>query len=81
MAYLTTTKSDNVFCYVALMDKGTEMLYTDTTGALPVCSINGNQCYYVAYDYNTHYINAWSVDDLMDETIIKTFGEIFKYME
>jgi hypothetical protein len=73
--------ANNVFCFAALAGNNTGICYTDATRALPVRSIDGNQYYYVAYDYDTNYIDARPVEDLTDETIIKTFDEIFKEME
>jgi hypothetical protein len=81
MAFPTTRLQTTFFCFAALADKNTGMFYTNATGALPVRSINGNQYYYVAYDYDTNYIDARPIEDLTDETIIKTFDEIFKEME
>jgi hypothetical protein len=74
-------KVNNVFCFAALSDKNKGTLYTDATGALPVQSIDGNQYYYVKYDYNTNYVNAVPVEDLTDTTIIQTFDTIFEDME
>ena len=36
-------KECNMFCYAALAEKQMGTLYTDTTGALPVKSLDGNQ--------------------------------------
>ena len=71
----------NVFCFTVLADKNKGTLYTDATGALPVRSIDGNQYYYVAYDYDTNYVHAVPVEDLTDAAIIKTFDKIFNKME
>ena len=43
----------NIFCYAALADKQQGTLYTDATGALPARSMDANQYYFIAYDYNT----------------------------
>ena len=50
--------TNNIFCYAALADKQTGTLYTDATGSLPARSLDGNQLYLVAYDYDTNYIFA-----------------------
>ena len=47
---------NNIFCFAALVDKQNGTLYTDATGALPVVSLEGNQYYFVAYDYDTNAI-------------------------
>ncbi len=54
---------NNVFCYAALADKQTGTIYTDATGALPHVSLEGNQYYFVAYDYDTNAIFAIPVKD------------------
>ena len=48
---------NNVFCFAALAEKQTGTLYTNATGALPVMSLEGNQYYFVAYDYDTNAIS------------------------
>ena len=72
------TGYNNVFCYAALADKQTGTIYTDATGALPHVSLEGNQYYFVAYDYDTNAIFAIPIKDLKDDTIIAAFDEIFK---
>ena len=71
----------NVFFFAALTDKNKGTLYTYATGALPVQFIDGNQYYYVAYDYDTNYVHAVPVKDLTDATTIKIFDTIFEDME
>ena len=68
---------NNVFCFAALADKQTGTLYTDATGALPVMSLEGNQYYFVAYDYDTNAIFAIPIKKLKDDSIIAAFDEIF----
>ena len=48
------------------------------TGALPAVSFEGNQYYFIAYDYNTNYIYASPVQNLKGETLINTFDTIFQ---
>ena len=40
-------------------------------------SLDGNQYYFVAYNYNNNYICAVPIPDLKDDTIIKAFDGIF----
>ena len=70
----------NVLCFATLADKNKGTLLTDAINALLVQSIDGNQYYYVAHDYNTNYVDAVSVKDLTNATIIKTFNKIFEDM-
>ena len=44
----------NIFCYAALSDKQQGTLYTDAMGALPARSMDANQYYFIAYDYDTN---------------------------
>ena len=67
--------------YAALADKQTGTLYTDETDALPVKSLEGNQYYYVAYDYNHNYIFANPILDVKDDTIINAMPNIFTGLE
>ena len=55
---------NNCFCFAALADKQTGTLYTDATGALPAVSLEGNQYYFVAYDYDTNAIFAEPLQNL-----------------
>ena len=48
-------------------------LYTNTTVALPVQSIERRKYYCVAYDSDTNYIIVISVIDVMDETLLGEF--------
>ena len=78
---LEGNKVCNMFCYAALADKQTGTLYTDATGALPVRSLEGNQYYYVAYDYDHNYIFAEPIPDVKDDTIVKAMTKIFTLLE
>ena len=53
-------------------------MYTDATEALPARSMDANQHYFIAYDYDTNYIFAEPIPNVTDETIIKTFQSIYK---
>ena len=68
----------NIFCYATLADKQQGTLYTYATGALPARSMDANQYYFIAYDYDTNYIFAEPIPNVTDETIITTFKTIYK---
>ena len=53
--------NNKMFCYAALTEKEKGTVYTDTTGALPVISLDGHQYCIVAYDYNNSFIEAKEV--------------------
>ena len=73
--------ANNVFCFAALADKRDGTLYTDATGALPVRSLEGNQYYFVAYDYDTNNIFAEPVKDMTDASIIGGFEAVFESLK
>ena len=68
---IASEKASNIFCYAALADKQTGTIYTNCTGALPAMSLNGNQYYFVAYDYNNNYIFAVLIPDLKMTPLLK----------
>ena len=74
---LISSPDSNIFCYTALADKQQGTLYTDATGALPARSMDANQYYFIAYDYDTNYIFAEPIPNVTDETIITTFQTIY----
>ena len=73
--------ANNLFCYAALADTIKCTLYTDATGALPARSLDGNQYYFVAYDYNTNYIFAIPLKDMTNTSIIEGFDKVFSQMK
>ena len=68
---------NNISCYIALADKQNGMQYTDATGALPTISLERNQYFFVAYDYDTNACFSIPMKRLKDKTIIAAFDEIF----
>lgn len=70
-----------MFCYAALADKQTGTLYTDAAGALPVASMEGNQYYYTAYDYDHNYIFSEPIPNLKSKTIVKSITKVFTTLE
>ena len=72
-----THEVSNVFCFAALADKQNGTFYTDATGALPTVSIDGNQYYFVAYNYDTNYIFATPIKDVKDATLVAACKEVF----
>ena len=68
---------NNIFCLVSLSDIRAGTFYADATGALPAISLNGNQYYFIAYDYDTNYIFAISIKNVTDDAIMEAFQEVF----
>ena len=51
---------------------------TDPTRILPAVSLDGNQCYFVAYDYDNNYIFAEPIPNLKSETIVGALRKTFE---
>ena len=73
--------ANNIFCFAALADKISGTLYTDATGALPTRSLDGNQYFFIAYDYDTSMIFAIPIKGMTDACIIGGFDDVFTKME
>ena len=71
-----THEVSNIFCFAALANKQNGTFYTDATGALPTVSLDGNQYYFVAYDYDTNYIFAIPIKDVKDVTLVAACKEV-----
>ena len=50
--------NNNIFCFAALAEKDKGIVYTDSTGALPVLSLDGHQYYVFTYDYGNNFIET-----------------------
>ena len=79
--YESCNDAKNFFYYAALADTIKGTLYTDATVALSARSLDGNQYYFIAYDYDTNYIFAIPLKDLTNPSIIEGFDTIFKKMK
>ena len=72
---------NHVFCWAALAEKIDGTIYTDTTGRFPTFSFDGKQYVFVAYDYTTNALIVRAIPDREAATIVKTFDEIFTYLD
>ncbi len=70
-------QANHIFCFSAMADKTKRTLYHDLTGRLPVMSLEGNQYFFVAYDYTLNAILVRPTKDLASPTIIEAFDSIF----
>ena len=66
----------NIFCYAALADKQHGTFYTDCTGKLPTRALDGQQLFFIAYDYDTNYIFAIPIDSTKSEHIMAAFDTV-----
>jgi len=54
---MTVEESEaNIFCFGVFADKPTEVVYNDLTGKFPFMSLDGNQCFFVMYHYESNVI-------------------------
>ena len=72
---------NHIHCFAALADKQEGTFYTDCTGALPVRSLDGNQYFFVAYDYDTNTITSVPIAGLTDGIIIEAFDKVFTMLK
>ena len=70
----------NIFCFGAFADKHTGTLYTDQTGKFPHISLDGNQCFFIAYHYETNAIIARPIAALDGNTIYEEYKQVFGYI-
>ncbi len=70
----------NVFCFGAIANKNTGVVYNDCTGNFPFMSLNGNVCFFVMYHYETNAIFATPIPGLVSENILNTHKKNFKYL-
>ena len=67
---------NNIFCLAALADNRAGTFYTDATGAIPAISLDGNQYYFIAYEYDTNYIFEIPIKNVTDDAIMEAFQEL-----
>jgi hypothetical protein len=71
----------NVFCFGALADKNTGIMYHDMTGNFPFMSLDGCICYLVMYHYESNAIIATPIDGMDDITIFEAYKRNFEMLE
>ncbi len=70
----------NIFCYAALADKQHGTFYTDCTGKLPTRALDGQQLFFIAYDYDTNYIFALPITSTTDRDILEAFTTVHQQL-
>ncbi|KAL7527646.1 hypothetical protein ACHAWF_006698 [Thalassiosira exigua] len=50
-------------------------------GQLPAISTDGNQYFFVAYDYDNNYVFAHPIANMKDATIVAAFQTIFQELK
>lgn len=71
----------HVFCYAALADKQANTFYTDCTGNLPACTLDGQQLFFVAYAYDPNYIFAVAIKSTTTKDIMDTFTGVYNRLD
>jgi hypothetical protein len=71
---------NNVYCFAALADKQHGTFYTDCTGRLPARALDGQQLFFVAYDYDTNYIFAIPITSTSDKDIMDAFAQVHQLL-
>jgi hypothetical protein len=70
----------NIFCFAALADKQHGTFYTDCTGRLPTRALDGQQLFFIAYDYDTNYIFAIPIVSTTDSDILDAFKQVHQML-
>jgi hypothetical protein len=71
----------NVFCFGALADKNSGIMYHDMTGNFPFMSLDGCICYLVMYHYESNSILATPINGMDDVTIFEAYKKNFEMLE
>jgi hypothetical protein len=71
----------DVFCFAALADAITGMMYTDITGAFPVRLFKSRQYIFVAYVYNLYVIIVRAMPSRTDAAMVMAFNEVISTLK
>jgi hypothetical protein len=71
---------NNIFCFAALADKQHGTFYSDCTGRLPARALDGQQLFFVAFDYDTNYIFALPFNSTSDKDIMDAFQQVHQIL-
>ena len=71
----------NVFCFGALADKNSGIMYHHMTGNFPFMSLDGCICYLVMYHYESNSILATPINGMDDVTIFEAYKKNFEMLE
>ena len=71
----------DIFCFAALANAITGTMYTDITGAFPVCSFKGRQYIFVAYVYDLNAIIVRAMPSCTDAAMVTAFNEVISTLK
>ncbi len=71
----------DAFCYAVLADAITGTMYTNITGAFPVCSFKSMQYVFVAYIYDLKAIIVWAMASCTNASMVQAFTEVISILK
>ena len=70
----------NLFCYAALADAKSGVIYTDLPGRFPVASIRNMQYIFVCYAYEPNAILVRPMKNRENESMVAAYKDIYEYL-
>jgi hypothetical protein len=71
----------DVFCFAALANAITGIMYTDITGAFTVCSFKSMQYIFVAYIYDLNAIIIFAMPSRTDASMVSAFTAVITILK
>jgi hypothetical protein len=71
----------DMFCFATLANAITGTMYTNITGAFPVCSFKSMQHVFVAYIYNLNAIIVWAMPSCTDASMVQAFTKVISILK
>jgi hypothetical protein len=71
----------NIFCFAAIADKQTSILYNNLMGPFLFMSLKGNVCFLIVSHYETNAILAFPIKGFSDNIIVAAYKQQFNLLE
>jgi hypothetical protein len=71
----------DVFCFAALANAITGTMYTNITGAFPVCPFKSMQYVFVACIYNLNAIIVWAMHSCTNASMVQGFTKVISILK
>jgi hypothetical protein len=68
----------NIFCFSALANRHSGIVYHDLTGSFPFMSFDGSVCFFVLYHYESNAILVTPIAGLDNVSIFNAYKKYFK---
>ena len=78
---ICNTTAPNVFCYAALADTVTGIIYTHLPGGFPVQSVRNLQYIFVCYVYEANSILVKPMKSRNDKSFVEAYKEMYEDLE